>query len=470
MTISFINSLMDCLTDIPTGYETSLPAALTSLVGIGTIVIGDVTGLQAALDAKSAIGHTHSIANVTSLQAALDAKAALSHTHIIADVTGLQTALDGKSATSHNHNLSALTDVTIASIANKQVPRWNTSTSKWENATIDILDTTGTIPANRVPAAAFPVITTVASQAAMIALSANVGDVAIRSDVTKTFILYQLPASTVGNWLEMLASSASSVTSVAGLSGVVTTNALKTALSINNVQNTADADKPISTLTQAALDAKQALHANLTGIASLSLIQGDLLTVGSGPAISRLGKGTGLQYLRMNAGATAQEWATLAIPSYTLVGSWTYSSNTAYVIFSGLDNLNDLILVGDSLKRTSGVDEVYVTMHVSPDAGATMRTSGYRGIGQTSDATLNSVTNGMTTGLRMRNDQSAYMLMSITNLFAVAKTSLKANTYDTGAYADSFGYYNTAESHNYFRLGLTSSYNWNAGTMLLYGK
>lgn len=41
-------------------------------------------------------GHTHSIVQVVGLQGALDGKAATSHTHIIGDVTGLQAALDSK--------------------------------------------------------------------------------------------------------------------------------------------------------------------------------------------------------------------------------------------------------------------------------------------------------------------------------------------------------------------------------------
>lgn len=40
-----------------------------------TIVIADIAGLQAALDAKAAASHTHTIANVTGLQTALDGKA-----------------------------------------------------------------------------------------------------------------------------------------------------------------------------------------------------------------------------------------------------------------------------------------------------------------------------------------------------------------------------------------------------------
>jgi hypothetical protein len=63
---------------------------------IHTHAIGDVTGLQTALDGKAATVHTHAIGDVTGLQTALDGKAATVHTHAIGDVTGLQTALDGK--------------------------------------------------------------------------------------------------------------------------------------------------------------------------------------------------------------------------------------------------------------------------------------------------------------------------------------------------------------------------------------
>lgn len=41
-------------------------------------------------------GHTHTIGNVTGLQAALDGKAAASHTHAISEVTNLQASLDAK--------------------------------------------------------------------------------------------------------------------------------------------------------------------------------------------------------------------------------------------------------------------------------------------------------------------------------------------------------------------------------------
>lgn len=58
------------------------------------------------------------------------------------------------------------------------------------------------------------------------------------------------------------------VSSVAGKTGAVTL--VKGDVGLGNVDNTADADKPISTATQTALDAKQALDADLTAIAALA--------------------------------------------------------------------------------------------------------------------------------------------------------------------------------------------------------
>ena len=62
---------------------------------------------------------------------------------------------------------------------------------------------------------------TVASQAAMLALTAERGDVAIRSDLNKSFILAASPASTLANWKELLTPT-DVVTSVNGRQGAVT--------------------------------------------------------------------------------------------------------------------------------------------------------------------------------------------------------------------------------------------------------
>ncbi len=70
---------------------------------------------------------------------------------------------------------------------------------------------------------------TVASQAAMLALTAERGDVAIRSDLNTSFILSASPASTLANWKELLTPT-DVVTSVNGRQGVVTGLAEQTAV------------------------------------------------------------------------------------------------------------------------------------------------------------------------------------------------------------------------------------------------
>jgi hypothetical protein len=78
---------LTCVTSVILGRVTSGTGAVEELTptqakGLLAIAVADVTGLQAALDAKQAAG----------------SYAAASHSHVISDVTGLQTALDGKQA------------------------------------------------------------------------------------------------------------------------------------------------------------------------------------------------------------------------------------------------------------------------------------------------------------------------------------------------------------------------------------
>lgn len=76
--------------------------------------IGDVTGLQAALDDKQDAGsyapatHTHTVSDVTGLQSALDAKA---------DAASVTSALAGKANSSHSHGIADLpagTTITVS--------------------------------------------------------------------------------------------------------------------------------------------------------------------------------------------------------------------------------------------------------------------------------------------------------------------------------------------------------------------
>ena len=78
-------------------------------------VISNVDGLQSALDAKAASGHTHGdiYYTETEVDTLLEGKANTSHTHTIANVSGLQSALDGKAATSHGTHVNYSTTAPV---------------------------------------------------------------------------------------------------------------------------------------------------------------------------------------------------------------------------------------------------------------------------------------------------------------------------------------------------------------------
>lgn len=83
--------------------------------------------------------------------------------------------------------------------------------------------TTGTLPTSVLPPLAINETFTAGSQAEMLALTAQRGDMCIRTDVAKTYVLATDSPSTLADWKEFLATG--QVTSVAGKTGVVMLNA-----------------------------------------------------------------------------------------------------------------------------------------------------------------------------------------------------------------------------------------------------
>ena len=83
-----------------------------------------------------------------------------------------------------------------------------------------LTNASGKIDDSVLPALALTEITVVDSEAAMLALTAQPGDVAVRSDIEKSFMLKQTPASTLANWIE-LKTPTDHVLSVNGKTGTV---------------------------------------------------------------------------------------------------------------------------------------------------------------------------------------------------------------------------------------------------------
>jgi len=92
------------------------------------------------------------------------------------------------------------------------------STEKGANNGVATLGSDGKIPSAQIPAVSFQSANVVASEAAMLALSSAVaGSIAIRTDLSKNFVLRTTPASDINNWIEL--ATPTSVTSVNGNSG-----------------------------------------------------------------------------------------------------------------------------------------------------------------------------------------------------------------------------------------------------------
>jgi hypothetical protein len=83
------------------------------------------------------------------------------------------------------------------------------------------LDASGKLPVTQLPALAISDTYVVGSEVAMLALTAETGDVAVRSDISKSFILKGSSASTLADWQELLTPT-DVVQSVNGMSGTVT--------------------------------------------------------------------------------------------------------------------------------------------------------------------------------------------------------------------------------------------------------
>lgn len=144
--------------------------------------------------------------------------------------TATQTALDGKVPTSRTINGYALTsnitltksDVGLSNVPNTDATNATNITSGTlpdarlsANVTVQgnsfnsanqlvKLDAGGKLPTSTIPSLALVETFVVGSQAAMLALTAQMGDVAVRTDNNRSYILQSEPATTLSNWVQLL--------------------------------------------------------------------------------------------------------------------------------------------------------------------------------------------------------------------------------------------------------------------------
>lgn len=126
------------------------------------------------------------------------------------------------------------------------------------------LDAWGKINPLQLPALAISETFVVASEIAQLALTVQEWDIAIRTDESQSYIALNDTNSTMADW-QVLLTPTDLVSSVAWKTGIVTLD--NADVWLGNVDNTSDANKPVSTAQQTALDLKTNNTISVTSIA-----------------------------------------------------------------------------------------------------------------------------------------------------------------------------------------------------------
>lgn len=181
-------------------------------IDTGKSKIGDGAAAWTALpyehDDKALVGHTHSSSQITD-----------------STVTG-RSVLTAASAAAARTAIGAGTS---------SLALGNTSTTAMPgDKTFSFAEITGLIGTAQLPPLAINELYTVTSQAAQLALTAERGDMAIRTDIGETFVLAVDDPTVIGNWKQITAPG--NVTSVAGRQGAVVL--VKSDVGLSNVDNT----------------------------------------------------------------------------------------------------------------------------------------------------------------------------------------------------------------------------------------
>ena len=225
---------------------------------------------------------------------------------------------------------------------------------------VPVLDVGGKLNTAVLPSLAIVDTYPVANQAAMLALTCDVGDIAIRADGAGTFILHALPASTIGNWLLMNAPT-DVVTSVNTRTGAIVLTA--TDVGLANVTNESKATMfTAPTFTGVSAAPTAAVNTNTTQLATTAFVIGQAATVA--PVMDGVAAvGTSTTFARQDhVHASDTVKANLASPTFTGVPaaptavvdtSTTQLATTAYVVGQAYAKLASPALSGTPTAPTA---------------------------------------------------------------------------------------------------------------------
>lgn len=261
----------------------------------------------------------------------------------------------------------------VTAKAGNYVPSWVEVTGKPSFAAVatsgSYADLTGTVPTSALPPLAINEIFPVATQAAMLALTAQRGDMAIRTDNGLTYVLASDAPATLADWKEI--TTANAVTSVAGRTGIITLT--KSDVGLANVDNTSDAAKPISTATSTALAGKAATsHTHTAANISDSTPVGRSLLAAADAAAARTAIGAGTSSLDL--GATASTAAPgnhththASLTDTTAIGTQVATAATAAAIRSliGAGTGNSNLAIGTTGTTAAAGNHTHVSANIT---------------------------------------------------------------------------------------------------------
>lgn len=225
--------------------------------GGGGVTIGQVNAAIAVHSADTTAVHgiadTSALESTTGAQSKADAAQAAAVALAATDAT-----------TKANNAQAAATNAAALDATAKVVAHTAASDPHGDRAYADgVLATKADLVGGKVPSSQIPAIAitqflgNVASQAAMLALTGELGDWAIRTDTVGTWVITGSDPTQLSNWTQIVTpgGGGGTVTSVNGNPGPTVVLA-KGDIGLGNVDNTSDAGKPVSTAQQTALNLK----------------------------------------------------------------------------------------------------------------------------------------------------------------------------------------------------------------------